>query len=53
MAMSGIPDMTPMALAAPVAPRTGKPLKMASAFLKEEKICYQIVYYTLYLSLKG
>jgi len=25
-------------------------LEMVSVFLKEEEICYQMVYYTLYLS---
>jgi len=32
--------MTPMSLAAAVAPRTGKIIK-ASVILKEEKICYK------------
>jgi len=27
-----------------------KSLKMASVFLKQEKICYEMVYHTLYLS---
>jgi len=42
--MLGIPDMTPTSLAAPVAPRTGKSLIMASVFLKEEK--YATKWYT-------
>jgi len=46
--MSGMPDMTPTSLAAAVAPRTGKSLKIAAVFLKEEKIFYKLVYYTLY-----
>jgi len=37
-----------MSLAAAVVP--AKSLKMASVFSKEEKISYEIVYYTLYLS---
>jgi len=42
-------------LLAAVAPRTGIVIKnglrvMASVFLKEEKICYKMVYYTLHLS---
>jgi len=41
--------MTLTSLAASVVPRTGK---MASVFSKEEKekVCYKMVYYTLYLS---
>jgi len=37
-----MPDMPPTSLA--------KSLKMASFFLKEEKICYKIVYFTFKLS---
>jgi len=34
-----------------LAPRTGKIIKNGlPCFLKEEKICYKIVYYTLYFS---
>jgi len=40
--MSYMPDMTPKSLAVAVVPRTGKSLKMASVFSKEEKICYKI-----------
>jgi len=41
--MSCMPDMTPTPLAAAVAPCTSKIIKK---FLKEEKICYKMVYYT-------
>jgi len=41
--MSGMADMTPTSLAAAVEPRTGK-IIMASVFLKEERICYKMVY---------
>jgi len=37
-------DTTPTSLAAAVAPRAGKSLKIVSVFLKEEKICYKIVF---------
>jgi len=46
--MSCMPDMTPMSLAAAVVLRTGKIIKMALVFLKEEEIYYKIVYYPLY-----
>jgi len=42
-------DMTPISFTAPVAPRTNKIIKN-DVFLKEENICYKIVYYTLYLN---
>jgi len=43
--------MTPTSFAVPVAPRTGKIIKNGLLmFLKDEKICYKMVYYTLYLS---
>jgi len=42
--MSGMPS----SLAAAVAPRLAEPLKIASKFLKKEKICYKMVYYTLF-----
>jgi len=45
--MSGMPDMTSTSLAAAVAPRTGKMIKNI-VFLKEEKICYKMVNYTLH-----
>jgi len=51
--MSGIPDMTTTSLveaAAAVAPRTGKIIKNSLMFLKKEKMCYKMVYYTLQLS---
>jgi len=44
--MSYMPDMTPTSLAAAVAPRTGKIIKMGSVFLKEERFFYKMVYYT-------
>jgi len=48
--MSCVPDiMMPRSLVTVVAPRTGKLLKMAPVFLKDQKIYYKIVYYTLYL----
>jgi len=43
MPLSDISDMTPTSFAAP---RTGKIIKK----MKEEKICYKMVYYTLYLT---
>jgi len=45
--MSGMPDMMPASLAMAVAPRTGKIIK--KWFLEDEKICYKMVYHTLYL----
>jgi len=42
--------MTVTSLVAVVAPRTGKIIKNGPVFLKKEKICYKMVYYTLYLS---
>jgi len=47
--MSCMPDMTPTSLAAAVVPRTGKIIKNGTVFLKEEKIYYKMIYYTLYL----
>jgi len=41
----GYADLTPTSLAVAVAPRKAKSLKMASLFLKEEKICYKLVHY--------
>jgi len=41
--ISDMPDMTPTSLAADVAPRKAKLLKMAYMFLKEQKICYKMV----------
>jgi len=43
--MSCMPDMTP-SLAAAIAPHRSKIIK--NGFLKEEKICYKMEYYTLY-----
>jgi len=43
--MSGMPDITLTSLAAAVVPRTGK-IKNGL----RGKICYKMVYYTLYLS---
>jgi len=40
-------DMTPTSLAVAVAPRTGKIIKNGLMFLKEKKICYKMVYYTI------
>jgi len=48
--MSGMPDMMPSSLSAAVGPRTGKIIKNGLVVLKEEKICYKMVYYTLHLS---
>jgi len=45
--MSGMPDMMPASLAMAVAPRKGKIIK--KWFLEDEKICYKMVYHTLYL----
>jgi len=39
--------MTPTSLSGCSASYRQKLLKMASVFLKEEKICYKMVYYTL------
>jgi len=36
-------------LAMDVTPHTAKSSKTVSMFLKKEKICYKIVYYTFYL----
>jgi len=47
--MSGMPDMTPTSLAAIVLPCTGKIIENGLVFLKEAKICYKMVYYTLHL----
>jgi len=49
MPMWSILHVTMTSLVAVVALRTGKIIKN-NVFLKEEKICYQMVYYTLYLS---
>jgi len=43
-----MPDMTLMSLAAAVAPHEAKSLNIASMFLREEKIWYKMVYYTLH-----
>jgi len=48
MPMSGMPDMTPTPFAAAIAPRTAKIIKNDLCVLKEEKICYKMVYYTLH-----
>jgi len=42
--MSGMPDMTLTPLAEAVAPRTSKIINIAFVFLKEEKICYKMIY---------
>jgi len=42
--------MMPTSLAAVVTPRTFKIIKTGLLFLKEEKICYTMVYYTVCLS---
>jgi len=41
-------DMTPTSFAVAIAPQTGKIIKNGM-FLKEEKICYKMVYSTLHL----
>jgi len=41
--------MAVMSLVAVVTPRTDKIIKNGLSVLKEEKICYKIVYYTLCL----
>jgi len=43
-------DMVPTLFVAAVAPHTGKFMKNGLSVLKEEKICYKIVYHTLCLS---
>jgi len=48
--MWSILHMTVTSLAAVVALRTDKTVKMVSIFLKEEKICYKLVYYVFNLS---
>jgi len=53
MPMSGMPDMTPTPFAAAIAPRTAKIIKNDLCVLKEEKICYKMVYYTLHLFKKS
>jgi len=42
-----MPDMIPTSLVADVAPRTGKFIKNGLMCLKEEKICYKMVYYII------
>jgi len=43
--------MTPTSLAAALAPRTGKIITNSPrVFEEEEKICYEMEYYTLHLS---
>jgi len=44
--------MTPTSLVEAVAPRTGKINKNNPVFLKEEKICYKIVYGILHFAFK-
>jgi len=51
--MSCMPDMTLTSLVATVRLVREKSLKMASEFLKEEKICYKIAYYSLCLNRVG
>jgi len=48
--MSGMSGMTPTSLAAAVVSRKVKIIKIGPVFSKEERICYQMIYYTLYLS---